>query len=119
MAGSYVLDNFALVAGSAGSAHGPVKFVQMTFTGPTYNKPASPTPSDPTGVAGLAAGLDSLTGDGRAPIAVLQIGSGGDYALQYEPFTDRLVIKVASTGVEVADTVDLHAVTFRALVITV
>ena len=118
MTGPYALDNFALVAGSSANAHGPVKFDTITFTGPTYNKPASPTLSDPTGVAGLAAGLQSLTGDGRVPVAVQQQGSGGDYALQYEPSTDRLVIKAASTGTEVSDTTDLHAVTFRVLCIS-
>ena len=112
------LANFALVAGSQANAHGPVKFDTISFTGPTYHKVNSPTADDPTGVTGLKAGLQGLTKDSRAPIAVVQIGSGGDYALQYEPSTDRLKIVAASTGTEVTDSANLTGVTFRALCIS-
>lgn len=112
------LDNFALVAGSQASAHGPVKFDTITFTGPTYNKVDQPTVNNPTGNTGLLAGLRGLTGDSRKPISVTQACSAGDYDLQYEPSTDRLKIVVSSTGAEVNNGEDLSRVTFRALCIS-
>ena len=113
-----VMANFALVSGGQANAHGPVKFDVITFTGPTYNYVETPTAQAPTGNTGLKAGLQGLTLDGRAPIAVLPAGGNGAHVLQYEPSTDRLKIVVAATGVEVANNVDLSETTFRVMTVS-
>lgn len=107
------LANFAKVSGAAVDAVGPVKFDVITFTGATY---ATVAPT--TGNTGLKAGLQGLTKDGRAPIAVIQVGSAGDYALSYTPADDKLKVVVASTGVEVANATDLSSKTFTVLCIS-
>lgn len=113
-----VMANFALVSGGQANAHGPVKFDVITFTGPTYNYVAVPSAETPTGNTGLKTGLQSLTEDGRAPIAVLPAGGNGAHVLQYEPSTDRLKIVVAATNTEVANGVDLSGTTFRVMCVS-
>lgn len=103
------LANFAKVTGASAAAVGPVKFDTIQFTGATYAT---------GGTTGLKAGLDGLFGDGRSPIQVLQVGSGGDYSLIYLPDTDKLKVVVASTGAEVTNAANLTGVTFTVLCIS-
>ena len=104
------LANFALIASTAASAGGPVKFNTVTFTG------VSSYTTD--GDTGFKAGLQALTKDARVPVALIEIGSAGDYALEYIPATDKLIVKVRSTGAQVSASADLDGVTFKVLAIT-
>lgn len=108
--------NFTLVAGTQASAHGPVKFDTITWTGPSsYNNTGTPTTS---GNTGLAAGLGTIRKGQPTPIAVIQQGAHA-YGLQYDPVTDLLrVFNVATPFAEVTNATDLSAVTFRAVIIS-
>jgi hypothetical protein len=105
------LANFALIASSSASAHGPVKICTVTFTG------VSSYTTD--GDTGFRAGLQALLDDARVPVALIELGSAGDYALDYIPSTDKLIVKVQSTGAQVSASTDLDAVTFKVVAFSV
>jgi hypothetical protein len=104
------LANFALIASTSASAHGPVKFSTVTFTG------VSSYTTD--GDTGFKAGLQGLTKDTRVPVVLVDIGSAGDYATEYLPASDKLIVKVRSTGAQVTAAANLSGVTFKVLAIT-
>ena len=112
MASNSVLANFTLL--DSASAHGPVKFTKISFTGPAY-----PNTGATIGAPGLAAGLKSLIKTDPTILAVILEGPGVGYTVQYNSATDKLrIFDVATPFAEVANTVDLSAVTFRATIIS-
>lgn len=68
------------------------------------------------GTAGFDAYIQALLGDSRNVIGVVMIGDCGDNMPIY--VGGKLMVKVISTGVEVANAVDLSAATFTVLVIS-
>jgi hypothetical protein len=104
------LANFTLLSGSAADAVGPLKLNTLTFTGVSLYTTDGDT--------GFKAGLQAAAEDARAPIAVVELGSAGDYALEYIVSSDKMIVKVRSTGAQVASQTDLDGVTFKVLAIS-
>jgi hypothetical protein len=105
------LANFALLDDSVeADAVGPLKVHTVTFTGV----------SDYTsgGDTGFKAGMRTLLGSAVTPVAVIQVGSGGDLSLVYKPKTDVLKVITQSTGVEASAHANHSSVTFTVTVIS-
>lgn len=85
-------------------AGGPVFHDRVSIVGDT---------SYPTGGStGLLAKLRAVTKDHRAIVSAKgEAENGANYA-EYIPATDKLFVRVAATGVEVANGTDLSGVTF-------
>ena len=93
------------------SAHGPVKFTKFSFTGPSSYATS--------GVTGLAAGLKTIIKTDPTILMLVQEGPGNAYTLQYDSATDKLMVyDLATPFAQVANAVDLSAVTFRVTAIS-
>ncbi len=70
------------------------------------------------GTAGFAALVQAKSGDTRQPYAVIPVGLNGGYNAIYDLANDKLLVEVKSSGVEVANAVDLSATTFKVVVLS-
>lgn len=87
----------------------PLFVDRISFLGPsTYATGGSPA---------FKAAFQAITKDGRVPIAVIGQDCGDNHP-EYDEATDKLKLRVMSTGVEVADTTNLSGVTFNVIVIS-